>query len=495
MRKWKLALLLTLAVAMVSGCFGEKPVLDGLGKDGKGKIKVVYYDEDGFYREYGNYFNVKYPEIEFEVVSMNEMYQDLNGKENVDYEAERLKFMDKHKPDVMMIDLQTMEKMAQEGKLYNLDAVIAQEQFDLEGYMPGLIDIIREKGSGSLYGLTPNFSTSVIYYNAELFREHNIEPPRNKMSWQEILDLANRFAGIGSGEDQVYGYYERYGTPENLIYKMARASSLRLFDPKGEKLVFKTDGWKQLMKQATDSIRNKAVYTLPASNDENRMFRGDDDLFFKGKAAMILEASWFLSQIKDRHLWDKESKKIDWGMVTAPIDPASPDDTAYSSLNEIYVIAADSPNKRAAWEFVKFVNGPEMAKASSRTMRGTLPTRTQFMKEVDGKSTEAFYLLRPKTDTNSLWGGPDVKIPLEFHSNFSLILSKELQAVIDNKKTVEEAAAAIQTEGEAALLKAREAEKAREEAEKQAKGETGKAAEDSKTEGSGSAEAGTSEGD
>ncbi|MFL1674741.1 sugar ABC transporter substrate-binding protein, partial [Paenibacillus dendritiformis] len=159
-KKWKIALLLTTVVAVLSGCFGEKPVLDELGKDGKGTIKVVYYDEDNFYRQYGNYFNVKYPDIEFEIVSMQEMYRDLQDKENVDYEEERLKFLEKHKPDVLMVDLSTMEKLAKEGKLYNLDSIITQEKFDLEGYMPGLVDMIREHGGGSLYGLAPYFYTN-----------------------------------------------------------------------------------------------------------------------------------------------------------------------------------------------------------------------------------------------------------------------------------------------------------------------------------------------
>lgn len=89
-----------------SAAASAKPVLDELGKDGKGTIKVVYYDEDNFYRQYGNYFNVKYPDIEFEIVSMQEMYRDLQDKENVDYEEERLKFLEKNKPDVLMIDLE-----------------------------------------------------------------------------------------------------------------------------------------------------------------------------------------------------------------------------------------------------------------------------------------------------------------------------------------------------------------------------------------------------
>ncbi|MGG3837609.1 extracellular solute-binding protein [Paenibacillus thiaminolyticus] len=498
LKKWKLTLLLTMVVALLGGCFGEKPVLEELGKDGKGKIKVVYYSEEGFYTDYGNSFKVKYPDIEFEVVDQQEIFRELQENEDFDVDyirEEMLKFLDKHKPDVLMVDLSTMEKMAQEGKLYNLDAVIAQEQFNLEEFMPGLIDMIRAKGGGSLYGLAPNFYTSVIYYNAGLFREHNIEPPRNKMTWQELLDLSNRFAGIGSGENQIYGFYVRYGSYENLLENIAQGSSLRLFDAKGEKLVFDTDGWKQALKMATDALRNKSAYALPFDDSNEHVFMGDDDLFFKGKAAMLIEGPWMLSQFKNYMMWDKEAKEIDWGMVTAPVDPANPDESSYSMLNQVFAIAADSPNKRAAWEFVKFVNGPEMAKAASRSSGRGLPTRNQYMKEIDGKSTEPFYLLRPKTEYESMWGGENVKVPMEFYQEFPGIMAKEMQAVVDNKKSVEEAAAAIQAEGETALLKAREAEKARKAAQKSAEGDSGKAAEENKTEDSGSAEATTSEGD
>ncbi|WP_197081766.1 hypothetical protein [Paenibacillus sp. E194] len=43
-------------------------------------------------------------------------------------------------------------------------------------------------------------------------------------------------------------------------------------------------------------------------------------------------------------------------------------------LSEIYAISADSPNKRAAWEIVKFVNGLEMAQVAGKAMNDTLPT-------------------------------------------------------------------------------------------------------------------------
>ncbi|BFH12231.1 hypothetical protein WDD9_000478 [Paenibacillus melissococcoides] len=41
--------LLAIAAAMLSGCFGEKPVLEEPGKEGPGTLKVVYADEESFY--------------------------------------------------------------------------------------------------------------------------------------------------------------------------------------------------------------------------------------------------------------------------------------------------------------------------------------------------------------------------------------------------------------------------------------------------------------
>ncbi|MBN3525552.1 ABC transporter substrate-binding protein [Paenibacillus apiarius] len=479
-RKWKIAVLMLTVLALISGCLGEKPVLEELGEDGKGKIKVLYYDESNFYREYGNYFNVKFPEIEFEVISTSEMYANQEGP--VDYKAEMKKFLDKHKPDVMFLDKEVFGEYAQAGKLYNLDAVIAQEKFDLEGYMPGIIDLIREKGNGSIYGLTPSFYTNVMFYNADLFKEHGIEPPRNKMSWQEVIDLSSRFANIGSGEDQIYGMYEEYGQADQVLRKIASTSSLQLFDAKGEKLLIDSDGWKNAIKTAADAIRSKAIYVNPPRNrgDGPVYMPNDDNKFMSGKAAMIMQGPWYMNQLKNRKMYTQNAKDFDWGIVTLPVDPASPDTSADVYLNEIYAISADSANKRAAWEFIKFVNGPEVAKAASRTLDGRIPTRNQFFKEVDGKSMEAFYMLKPKDNDKSYW---DDKVPMEFYEPFGQLQTEALQAIIDNKKTVDEAVAELQQKGEAALIKAREEEKARKAAEQAKSGSTSEKASGEATEG------------
>ncbi|MBG9794996.1 sugar ABC transporter substrate-binding protein [Paenibacillus dendritiformis] len=466
MRRGKLAIVMLVLLSLLGGCLGQKPVLEELGKDGSGKIKIMYDSEEAFYNDYGNQFLIKYPNIKFEVVSTGEIDEEQKAK-GISYQEALLHFVQKHMPDVIIANPSTHEALVQEGKLYNLEAIISQERFELEGYMPGLLEMLRELGGGSLYGLAPYFYASIIFYNADLFREHGIELPRNKMTWKETLELAERFAGIGSGENQIYGFTETIGSGHNLLFKIAETLSQCVLDSRGEKVTFETKGWKEALELTAHANRSKAAYTMPLEPEgEGPIALEQGELFFSGKAAMVMASFWFEPSFRYRFANDKESSAFDWGMVTVPIDPSFPDETPHTSMPEIFGITADSPNKRAAWEFVKYVNGPEMERAASRTPGGKLSTRVNFIKEIDGKSVEPLYMLKPKVTSRTVWGGEKGGFPYPFYAAMTNLITRELKAMVENGKSAEEAAAAIQREGEAALKQARETEKAKREAEK-----------------------------
>lgn len=430
----------------MSGCFGKKEVLEPLQPS---KLKVVYQDEDAFYRDYGKYFHMKYPQIEVEVIPEMQLLKKLGKIINADdYFVEKKKLLESSGADVFLLDDYVFKIFAQDGKLYDLEDAIRQDEYDVDGFMPGLLDKIKSLGNGKLYGLAPSFDREVLYYNKALFKEQNIEPPRNNMSWQEILDLAARFSNVGAGDNKVHGLYEIVGDPGRLMYQIADTSGLRLFDPKGEKVLLNSDGWKDAMKLAVGAVCNKSVFFHP----ESQMYT-QKSYFFEGKAAMMRANAFVMMELKQRPTYVKGEKPIDWGAVTVPIDPAEPSQSI--SLFEIAAIAADSPNKRAAWEFVKFVNGEEMAQSRSRTINGSLPSRTGYAKEIDGKSTEAFYLLKVKQGS-TVWMNEHV--PDVFFRLFDKPLQEEMQAVIDNKKSVDEALAELEIKGQEVLLKARKAE-------------------------------------
>ncbi|WCF08923.1 extracellular solute-binding protein [Paenibacillus thiaminolyticus] len=442
-------LLLLGVVVLLSGCFGSKPALEELGEEGKGTIKILYYNEDDFYREYGNAFNVKFPHIEFDIVSTKELMDKRRSGEDFDYRSELAKWVDLHKPDVLLLGGDEYEEYAQAGKLFNLEPIIKQEQFDVDGYMPGLIDSLREKGGGSLYGLTPNFLTSVIFYNADLFAEHGIELPRSGLSWQELFDLAARFKGAGTADEPVYGLYAGDGDAAELLDSIARTLKLQRFDAQGESVLLESEGWKQAFRMTADAVRSRTVKVLGAG--ETASYLPSDDLFMNGQAAMVIAGSGLAYNINDPS-YSKKAKKFEWGIVPVPVDPANPGESPFASYRETFAISAESANKRAAWEFIKYVAGPERASADAQGMLYQLPTRIGYVKDLNGKSAEPLYALKPM---DRKYERIDKKIPKSFDDAYAPLLNEALQAVIDQTSSVDEALANLQQQAQAALQAAR----------------------------------------
>ncbi|UHA74544.1 ABC transporter substrate-binding protein [Paenibacillus sp. 481] len=461
-KKWRTLVVFMLITTLLSGCFGEKPVLEELNKEGTGKLKVIYYNEDGFYSQYGNLFKMKHPNIDFEVVTNNHIFEQVNNGTATDYASAMKKFMTEQKPDVLFLDYRTYVEFTEEGKLYNLESIIKQEQFDLQGYMPGLIEMQRSDGGGSLFGLAPKFVPQVLYYNADLFKKNGVELPTNKMTWSQVLSLAARFNNVAGAttnpKDKVVGMVDQWGGLNTLLFKMASTAGISPL--KGEDLHFQTPGWNKLMTEATDALRNKSFYVNPKSPTNSEQLLQGSEKFINGSAAMIMSYPFFASNIKSQRQYSKDAKAFEWGFVTAPINSATPNESSFVNIHELFAISQDSTNKRAAWEFVKFINSPEMAKLASRTSDGTVPTRGTYYKEVDGKSTEPFYALKPVSNGASEWKWM-MKTPQSFYMTFTTLIDDNMQAVIDKKKTVDQALADIQQKGQAELKKAREADKAK----------------------------------
>ncbi|MEQ7053030.1 extracellular solute-binding protein [Paenibacillaceae sp. P-4] len=462
LKSGKTVIMLLTIMSLLSGCFGERSELAPL-KDGKGKIRVVYQDEDRFYSDYGNFFKMMNPDIDIEVISEEELFDEAEKNGSFDLNEEKKKLLDKVKPDVLFLNESMFEAFAQEGRLYDIEPAISQDQYNLDGFMPGLIDRLRAKGNGKLYGLTPSFETNVIYYNRNLFKKHQIEPPNGKMTWKELIDLAARFSSDGSGKKQVFGLYQTRG-PASLMYDIAAASALKLVDAKSGKLLIESDGWKEAMKMTADAVRNHAAYAPPPVEEGEQLdgyeYTGDylkqysrsNEMFYMGQAAMTIQPPWFASFLRDIPYYSK-TPEIDWGIAAAPVNPAKPDESAYVKLSEIYAISADSPNKRAAWEFVKFVNGPEMAQVAGKAMNDTLPTRLDYFKDFRGRETEAFYLLKPMEASSVL----DKKsIPPGFQAEFDSLLSNSLNSIINKEETLDNAVSELQIKGQDMLDRLRE---------------------------------------
>lgn len=429
-RVWRTGIFMLTILSLLSSCGEQKEELEPLQP---GTIKVVYLDEESFYEDYGKYFKLQFPQIDVEVISKSKLITEFNNIN--DYEEATRKFLNTYNPDVLLLDEEMFKAFVEEGKLYNLETAIHQDKFDVDGFMPGLIDKLKALGKGDLYGLVPHVTLYALYYNEDLFKEYQVEPPRNKMSWQELMELSDRFTGQGSGGRHVHGLEETYSDPGREVLNIGFNSALKLFDEKADHVLINTDGWKSIMKLVTDGVRSKSV--ILNSN-------GSTKHFMNKEAAMTFGSPDLMLALKQNGI------QMNWGIVTMPVH--SNDESVNINSREIFAISAASPNKRAAWELVKLVNGADMAKSKSKTYNGTLPSRTGYLKEYDGKSLEAFYMLKVK-EAKQKWGNDHV--PESFFSLFVEPLRAEMQAVIENRKTIDEAAAVLEANGQKVLMQAR----------------------------------------
>lgn len=452
----KTILMSTLLAGVLAGCStGGNESKENV----KSTLKVMHYDERSFYQQYGMLFSTLYPNIEIEVISTQGVYQE--GK---DYRESMKEFIEKEKPDVLMIDAEQYSEMAGEGKLYNLESFIKKDKFDLEGIAPGIIDYIKQQSDGILYGLAPEFYSQAIYYNKDLFAKHGVTLPKDRMSWDEVLQLAARFPTTGSKEDRVYGFKAGYQT--SLYYfglSIGTSQGLSYINPTTMQLMINSDSWKTVFETADKAIKSGSLYIEDPNQNggggsyEEYLLR---DAFIGGKVAMVMEGNYLMNQIKEAKNVLKEGKGVqNWDVVTVPVNPQAPDESTGMSLSQIFAIDAKTANADAAWQFVSYINGDDFARVTSKLQNGGFPSRTKYLESSEGIHMEAFYSLKPAQ--NNMYKGFD-KIPQQFYMKFEPLTQQEFQKVTDGKATISEALDTLQAKGQQLLTEeSKNAEKAK----------------------------------
>jgi multiple sugar transport system substrate-binding protein len=451
----RLAMPLVLTAALLAGC--SSGTGDKAAEDTPITLKVVYYDERSFYQQYGMLFYALHPNVEFEVVST----QSIRPEPGEDYRELMNAFIEEEKPDILMLDTNQYEQMAGEGKLVELDTRIAQEEFDVEGLLPGMVDFLRDKAGGKLYGLTPEFYSQAIYYNKDLFTEHGVPLPEDKMSWDQLLQLAARFPTDGKEGERIYGLKMGYQTS---LFQMANgigaSQGLSFVNPSNKQVTINTDSWKKVFETAHAALESGALYTQDPFQARNGTTYEDyiyGDPFISGKVAMAIDGTHLMTQIDEAANFASESQKpiSNWDLVTMPVDPQRPDESTNINFYNIFAINAASQNIDTAWEFIQYIHGDDYARVTSKTDTGRMPIRTKYIADEEGHRLEAFYALKPSQI--DLYKGFD-KLPQDFFMQFDGLATAELDAVTQGAKSISEALDSLQTNAQSMLDQAVQAE-------------------------------------
>ncbi|AIQ71744.1 ABC transporter substrate-binding protein [Paenibacillus graminis] len=399
--------------------------------DTKDTLKVLYWNADDFNKTYGDLFSKKFPDTDIQVIAPT------GTSAITDYNAA----IQKYSPDLVMLSPYDYQQMSKDKKLVDLEPLIKRDQYDMTTVYPGLLDELEKQGGGKLYGLSPKTDSYALLYNADLFEQYNVNAPSDGMTWEEILTLAKKFPTKGDKNTRIWGL-SSFGS-SNLVMDIARTEGLTYMDPKTLEASADTAAWKNAYRLSVEATKSGVL-------DERISLSGKSYLesspFIMGRSAMIVASIGQLQSLQKAKNNVKNYKPFTLGIAAGPADSKDRKSTGYVFGSEILAIPAGASNVDTAWDFIKYFNGDDYANeyykpnTSNNSIGAPL---SRMIKEYSGYKLDAFYTLKPNFDssiTNYALMNKSPDLELDFWS----FLSEELTQVVNGKKTLDEATAAIQ---------------------------------------------------
>jgi sn-glycerol 3-phosphate transport system substrate-binding protein len=256
-------------------------------------------------------------------------------------------------PTLSHVVVEVLPYLAEAKTLEPLDAYPGANEL-------GLVRALAQAGayangdSRPLYGVPFNRSIPVAYLNAELFERERLEPPR---TWNELVDAARRLT-LRSATPR-WGF----GVPISWWFWVALTAQAggELVLPSGE-TTFGDAAGERALAFLQRLVHGERVMRLPPGRDYNAWQVTNQD-FIAGRTAMTWMSTAFLRYIEEN---------ARFRVAVAPLPAETRRAVPTGGTFFVMLAAAPSQEKRAAWEFLRFMCEAEQA-ADWATRTGYLP--------------------------------------------------------------------------------------------------------------------------
>lgn len=254
-------------------------------------------------------------------------------------------------------------QLLEANALMVLDPFLQRDRVDLTPHGP-VIDQMRF--DGRLYDLPTTFQADVLLYNTDLFKQAGLAAPQKGWTWEQFREAAQRLSQ-GEGAGKTWGYTAPLDEDLMRIYLSHRTGqrlALQDYDDVKETLrFFGTMVWSdRSIEPAKKRDWTKFGFNLTFTT------------FEQGRAGMTLTTL----QMLHTDIQFGSLKKTAWDI--APMPATGPGVVTPIRGVEAYGIAATTEQAEAAWQFLRFMTGPEGAIAMAK--QGLVPMyRTPEVKQ------------------------------------------------------------------------------------------------------------------
>jgi ABC-type glycerol-3-phosphate transport system substrate-binding protein len=399
-------LLAALAALLTSGCGG------GTEEGATLTIWQTYNDEEhSVFKEIVAGFEAAHPGVTIDVVRLP-----FAGAEPKIQTA----LTTRTEPDIARVDVSFLAKLAHKNALLKLDDRVP-EAF-LADLLPVALASCRYRGS--LWGLPDQTNGLCLFYNKEMFRDAGLDPERPPTTWGEVIEYGKE---LTDKEEGVFGIGLTYSLWWTLPFFYTHGATL-----------LSEDGTRCLL----NSPEGVAAFQLKVDMYQKHGIEGGawraggiaNDLGFQnGRYAMILNGPWAVESLK--------RTGIDFGVG---LIPEGPEGTHTNVGGNDLVAFKSTKNPDLAAEFLMYVASEEVQRMWCSRL-GQIPVNTKANDVVESEEHPYLAVFVEQMRTAI----PRPQTP--YYPEIENAMNPELQAALDNTKSVEDALAAAVSEIDAIL--------------------------------------------
>ncbi|MGB8955136.1 MAG: ABC transporter substrate-binding protein [Tumebacillaceae bacterium] len=331
-------------------------------------------------------------------------------------------------PDVAVMHLDQMPRMASKGVLTPLDDLLADANLKKEDFIPQVWDAgIYE---GKRYSVPLDVHPIALYYNVDLLKKAGFDKPPATLEDFVKIGKATTMDTNGDGTPDQWGFGMPTLWPSQLMYY----SALRQFGgesvtPDGKTALYNDEKGVKALQTLVDIVQKDKISPEKIQQD------GEVTLFRQGKLAMTINGIWMINGFKEQK---------DLNFAAAPI-PQFGDTKATWANSHNFVIPKqkkEDPQKtKAAMQFINYVTSHSLdwAKAGQIPAKNSVRDSAEFkaLKEQSAIAEQVPYLVFPPASPTYV----DVWVPAEQAVNKALLGQMQPKPALDEAKDKGEKAA------------------------------------------------------
>jgi multiple sugar transport system substrate-binding protein len=288
-------------------------------------------------------------------------------------------------PDLYLFAPAYFIEFTTSGKLHNLTPLIKRDKYDLSDFPERAI--AQYTWQGNQFAFPQDFPTRALFYNPELFKRAGVPLPPgdygynpSQWNWQVFLDAARKMtspdAVNGSG---AYGWNTQFSWRQYSVWFFTNGAEA--FNKDLTECTITDAKCVEALQWLADLInRYKVSPTTQVTQTEKY-----NPLFVNGRVAMIESLPGSINTFRAANGFTFDVAPIPIGTSNGA--------KACTGGGSGYGMYGGTKNEDAAWEFFKFIEGPEAQLAHART-GATYPSRLSIQVHpevaVPGRSPEHF---------------------------------------------------------------------------------------------------------